>query len=126
MGGTPSKIRTGYPPLRLDGGITHPGWMGYPQSRTGGGDTPSQVWMGGYPIPGPDRGVPHLRSRWEVPHPADGGTPIQDQDGVPPPCRVWMEYPPPPHATIRSQIKHGEHLLRGGRRASCVQAGGLS
>ena len=84
--------------------------------------------VGGYPISGPGRGVPHLRF---------GGYPISG--GVP---HVWGDTPsqggpmsggypmsggdpisgPTPHCTEQ----HSEHLLRGGRCASCVHAGGLS
>ena len=41
-----------------------------PRSRWGGGVcTPSQVWVGGYPVPClGGGGVHHLRSRWGVPH----------------------------------------------------------
>ena len=64
-------------------------WMG--GGPIPGGGTPSQVWMRGYPIPGLDGGthprcwVPHLRS-------GRGHTPIQDLDrGVPrvSPCQDW-------------------------------------
>ena len=44
----------------------------YPILLTGGGGgTLSQVWTGGYPIPGMDGGVSYPRSRW------GGGTPSQ-------------------------------------------------
>ena len=93
------------------------------------GGYPSQVWMGGYPIPGLDRGVPHA-----------GVPPIQvpGQDGVPgvPPPNTKMGYPPsagwdtpPPPGQDRGvpQLEqHGVYLLRGGRYASHVHAGGLS
>ena len=117
----------------------------------GGGGYPSQVWMvgggvpwsgldgggvpqpgldgGGVPRPGLDGGRypgnPPARSRWwrGTPWPGlDGG-------GVPrvPPGQVWMGYPlsqvwmgyPPP-------TQDSKHLIRGGRYASCVHAGGLS
>ena len=123
------------------------------RSRRGG--TPSQVWTRGYPIPGLDWGLPHPRSEWGgtpsqvwtggVPHSADGGYPIQDQDGSTPgypPVQDWIWYPPPIQTWIGGvpqetphQSKTGwgtpphqqsEHLLRGGRCASCVHAGGLS
>ena len=110
---------------------------------------------GEYPIPGLDQkvlhlrsgqgGVPHPRSGWGCPHPADGGgeggTPIQDQErgrgwsspsrngwgtlietGWVTPCLDWMGYTSPHQETDQ----HSEHLLRGGRYASCVHAGGLS
>ena len=37
----------------------------------------------------------------------------------PPPTPPWLDGVPSPH-------QHSEHLLRGGRNASCVHAGGLS
>ena len=88
------------------------------------GSTPSQVW---------DRGVPHPRSgqRGEVPHSRSrqgGGYPIQQTGGVPHPGLSgvpppWDEVPPLPNQKTE---QHSEHLLRGGRYASCVHAGGLS
>ena len=90
---------------------------------------------GGYPIPGleggrgtPSKmrtGVPWVplapRSGRGIPHPADGGYPRMEGYplsktgwGIPPP-----EAPSPPH-------QQSEHVLRGGRCASCVHAGGLS
>ena len=87
-----------------------------PRSRWG--DTPSQVWTGGggypilltggrYPIQDQDGGTlgtPLLSAEW--------GTPCPRLDGVTP-------IPPPPN-------QQSEHLLRGGRCASCGHAGGLS
>ena len=62
----------------------------------------------GYPIPGLGGGTP---SKDWIPHPvSDGVPPYPGLDGVPP---------------IRRQ-QHSEQLLRGGRYASCVHAGGLS
>ena len=115
----------------------HIAGRGVPHPRSWEGGTPSQVWVGR---------VPHLRSRW-VPWPGldDGGYP-----GYPP--RLEMGYPPrpgmgypllrpgmgyPPHlewgtppdmgqGTPPQTGQHSEHLLRGGRYASCVNAGGLS
>ena len=107
---------------------------GYHVVSLGRGGTPSHVWLGGYPISGPGGypisglgeypipgprgypipgpGVPHPRS-WGVPHPRFGGTPSQVRgEGVP-------QVPP-------RTDQHSEHLLRGGRYASCVHAGGLS
>ena len=116
---------------------------GIPQPGLDGGGIPSHVWGRGYPISGLGRGypisglgVPHLQG---VPHlwgyPMSGGVP--HVWGLP---HVWGGtsclggYPlsgggggtpslaPPPHCTEQ----HSEHLLCGGRCASCVHAGGLS
>ena len=92
----------GYPvQVWMVGGNPGQGWMG--------GATPSQVW-GGTPAKSGWWGVPHPRSGWW---------------GVPPtmtgwgtsPHHDWMGYPPK---------QHSEHLLCGGRYASCVHVGGLS
>ena len=113
------------------------GW-GVP--HTGGGGTPSQV--GGTP-PSSDQGgtssqvqmgVPLPRSGWGVPILGLGGqgTPSQVRmGGTPSQVQDWMQYPPPhpgldgvpppPHHQETDQ--HNEHLLRGGRYASCVDAG---
>ena len=68
---------------------------GYSIPDVGRGGTPSQVLMGEGvpPIPGPDWGVPYLRSGWRdpillmvYPHPRSGiGTPIKPGWGMPPP-----------------------------------------
>ena len=123
-GGIPSLRSGGYPISGLRwGGYPVPGLGGYPVSVPGGkvpglrsggdlvsglGGTRSQVsgvphlrsglGCGGYPVSGLG-GVPHLRSRG-VPHLRSGVLPPTDQ--------------------------HSELLLRGGRYASCVHAGGLS
>ena len=60
-------------------------------------------WLFYYPIPGPDGGYPILMM------------------GVPA-SQVWTGVP---HSRSR-QYQHSEHMLRGGRYASCVHAGGLS
>ena len=81
--------------------------------------------VGGTPFPGLDRGSTPAGLDRGVPHPADGGgTPpvkgappwqgVCPHQGVPP-TRV----PPPPD-------QHSVNLLRSGRCASCVDAGGLS
>ena len=73
----------------LGGVLPQSGLGGVPHLRSGRGGTPSQVWLGGYPIPG-------LGGR---------GYPILGLDGVPPPTRSgWgtslprpgMGYPPRP------------------------------
>ena len=68
---------------------------GYPVPGPDGGvPYPRSRW--GYPIPGLDRGVPHSRSRWEgypIPGP-DGGTPSQVWMGVSDPRSRWG-YPIP-------------------------------
>ena len=81
------------------------GGGGYPHLANWG-DTPSQVRMGQYPIPGQD-------------------------GGYPPPPTSRMGYPPPRRGPRSGggypQLEqHGVYLLRGGRYASCVHAGGLS
>ena len=54
----------------------------------GVGGTPSQVWMGGYPILGLDRGIPHPRSGWGVPQVWTEGYPRSGR-GVPHPRSGW-------------------------------------
>ena len=107
---------------------------GVPHPRSGGG--------GGYPIPGLAGGIPHPRSDWGgypipglaggVPHPS--GTPLTRSGWVPPPPRPGTGYPPP-DLGLGTPLdlgwgtpppQHSEHLIRGGRYASCVHAGGLS
>ena len=74
---------------------------GVSQSGLGEGGTPSQVWLGGYPIPGLAREIPHPRSRQGegVPHPRSGwggtqGTPPTRSGWVTPP--TWDGVPPGP------------------------------
>ena len=109
-------------------------WGGVPHPRSvWGGVTPSQVWLRGTPArsrgyprypPGPGMGYPPGPGMGYPPD-LGWGTP-QTLDGVPPrhgmgyPPRSEMGYPPP------RTDQHSEHLLRGGRYASCVHAGGLS
>ena len=84
-------------PIQIRTGRT-PGYLPHQGVPHFGGGTPSHV-QGGYPMFGGypmSGGVPHVW--WGVPH-------IR-----------------PPHCTEQ----HSEHLLRGGRCASCVHAGGLS
>ena len=107
----------------------------------GGGGTPSQVWLGGYLIPGlARRGVPHPRSGQGLPHPRSGwGTP-QTWDGVPPQglgwgtprtCdgvppwtwdrvsyKTWDRVPPWDWDRVPSPPQHSKHLL-------CYVAGGM-
>ena len=74
------------------------------QFTSRGGGTPSQVWPGGYPIPGlagggtaPDlgRGTPPRPGMGYPPGPGTGYPPWA-WDGVPPPPRHGTGYPPPP------------------------------
>ena len=77
---------------------------GYPIPSLDGGIPHPRSGQGGYPIPGLDGGVPHLRSGWGVPHPRSGwgATPSKIWMGVPPsldlmgysPIQDWMWYPP--------------------------------
>ena len=98
----------GYPIPGLDGG-------GYPIPGLMVGGTPSQVWMVRVPRVSPSE-------VWFVGVP---GEPPPWLDGVPPTMTGWGTPSmigwgsPPPH-------QHSEHLLHGGRHASCVHAGGLS
>ena len=105
---------------------------GIPQSGLGGYPIPGLARRG-YPIPGLDGGgVHHPRSAWA----GGGGTwgiPLdQVRMGYPPPPGPGMGYPPdlgwgnPPPDLGWGSPRHSEHLLRGGRCASCVHAGGLS
>ena len=90
-------------------GYPNPG-QGVPQSWLGG--TPGwtrQNW--GSPCEGQGWGSPTARSGW--------GTPWPGQDGVLPwPGQDW--------GTPPRREQPSEHLLRGGRFASCIYAGGLS
>ena len=104
----------GVPPS-TDGGVPIRTWWGYPIILNG--------W--GYPIL-PDGGTLH-------PDLGRGYLPVQAWEGGTPLSRPGKEVPPPPSRSgsrtggctpIRTQ--HGVHLLRSGRNASCVQAGGLS
>ena len=73
--------------------------MGYPPTRSGWGTPPTRSGWG----------TPPTRSGWGTPRPGlDGG-------GV-----------PPPRPSLDKTEQHSECLLRGGRCASCVHAGGLS
>ena len=119
-------------------GYPHPAkgvGMGYPLPRSGLGGTP--IWL--------------MEGTLWYPHPQDwdGGTPIQTWKGIPP-SRPGMGVPPPPSRPgrgyphpdlgwgtppiqVRSKDRgyplpdqHSVYLLRSGRYASSVYAGGLS
>ena len=75
---------------------------------------------GGYHIPDPGSGVPQVQVGG-VPYPGGGGGITPSQAWVPPSPHPGLDRVPP----IRRQ-QHGEHLVRSGRYASCVHAGGLS
>ena len=93
----------------LSGGYPSPGWRGTPGQRYPPA-VRTQDW--GTPSPGQDR--------TEVPFPQTGLGYLlsQDRTGVPPSTRTRV----PPSKTEQ----HSEHLLHGGRYASCFHAGGLS
>ena len=98
------------------------GW-GVPHLRSGwgGGEvTVFQVWTGGYPIQGPDRGgIPHLKFGWGgyLILLMGGGTPSKIRTGGIPPSAVWVT----PHPVLdgvplppsQDTDQHSEHLLRG-------------
>ena len=95
----------GYPSLGLDGGTPCQDWMGYPPPIGTGWGTPMGT-VRGTPTPCWDwMGVPPVGTGW--------ATPLLGLDGV----------PPLPHQETEQQ---SELLLRGGRYASCVHAGGIS
>ena len=101
------------PGLDAGGGYPIPGvWMG--------GGYSIQGLDGGYPIPGLDGGYPipgvWMGGGYSIPG-LDGGYPIPGLDGGTPLLGT------PPNQETDQQSKH---LLRGGRCASCVHAGGLS
>ena len=94
---------------------------------------PDQVWMGYPPRPGtgyphgPGMGSPRTWNR--VPSQTWDGVP--SQPGTRYPLRPGMGYPSRPGIGYPPDLRWGtppfsEHLLRGGRYASCVHAGGLS
>ena len=121
----------GYPSQVWGEGVPHPssGWgdtQGTP--RPGQDGVPPGPGMGYHP-PEPGTGYPPDQG-WGIPLDLGWGTP-QTWDRVPPgpvppgqgiPSRPGMGYPHPPPP----ELGHNEHLLRGGRYASCVHAGGLS
>ena len=114
-------------------------------STSGGGVPHPRSGRGGYPIPGlGGGGVLHPRSGQGTPPDLGWGTPpgpgMRTRDGVPPrpgmgyppgpgmgyPPRPGMGYLPGPGMGTPPDLGHSEHLLFGGRYASCVHAGGLS
>ena len=125
-GGTPYQVWLGgYPIPGLDRGYPIPGLA--PPARSGGGPHPRSDW-GVYPprptmigwgtLPSrPSMGYPPSQTWDGVPPITGWGTPPSSLDGVPQPSMDGVPPPPP---------QHSEHLLRGGRYASCVHAGGLS
>ena len=140
-GGTPSQVwQGGYSIPGLAGGVPHPksGW-GYPISGLDTSwDTPLPwTWDGvppgpgmGYP-PRPGTGYPPTWDGVPAPRPGTGyplgwGTP-QTWNRAPPPDMGWGTPPDLRWGTPLPQTdQHSEHLLHGGRYASCVHAGGLS
>ena len=153
-GGTPSQVwMEGEPISGLDrgstpsqvciGGVPHPRsrWRGVPHPRSGQGvPHPRSRWGvphsadGGHPIKDQDvggyPGIPPLsKTGWDtplsrpgmegIPHPRLDGVhpPFHQQNGVTPPSKTGWGTPP--------HHQQSEHLLRDGRCASCVHAGGL-
>ena len=83
----------------LAGGTPSQVWVGgYPISGLGRGGTPSQVWVGGYPVQGLGRGGTPSQVGGGIPHLRSEGTPSQ-VGGVPPsqvggtPSQVRRGYP---------------------------------
>ena len=115
----------GVPRPGQDSGVPHPG--------QDGGGYPIQVRMGGYPshvrmgggyssqvrigVPQLRKGYPHTKMGYPLPGQDGGCTPARD--GVPPPPPIQRWGPP----KIGQQM---EYVIRSGRYASCVHAGGLS
>ena len=113
------NILWGVPHPGLDGG----GYPRYPPTSRPSWGTPFKM---GYPPPSRhDQGTPHLGMGYScdlgcIPH-------HQDLAGVPPPTLGWgTPLPDLGWGTPPWTEQHSEHLLRGGRYASCVHAGGLS
>ena len=124
---------------------SHLGEGGYPSQVWGGYPIPrSQIWPGGYPIPGLVGGYPRYPPNqvwmgyppetWDgvTPWTWDGVTPSDLGWGTPTtwdrvPPQTWEGVSPPDLGRgTPPDLGHSEHLLRGGRYASCVDAGGLS
>ena len=121
-GGTPSQVWPvgwGVPIPGLAGGVPHP--------RSRGRGYPIPGLDGGYPGYPPTRsgqGTPLTRSEWGTP-PDLGWGPPWTWDGVPPSSDLgWGTLLDLGWGTLLD-LGHSEHLLRGGRYASCVHAGGL-
>ena len=111
-----------------------PIWLtrGVPRSQVQAGGTPFPSPGGGYSFPGLEWGTPHLDLRRGYPPPPHlnlgrGTLQLDLGKGYP--------LPGPPTPTSRSGPRmggypqpeqHSVYLLRGGRYASCVHAGGLS
>ena len=125
----------GYPVLGPDGEDPIPGVdRGVPHPADGGYPVPG-LDKGEYPVPGLDGGTSsQVRTGGGVPpfKIRMGGS--QDLMGVaPPPCPGLDGVHPSPSKTgwntplpNQETDQQSEHLLRGGRCASCVHAGGLS
>ena len=114
--------------------------LSHPADGGGGVPHPKSRWGGG----GPDGGVPHPRSgpggspsflTGGIPHPNESMPSFLIRGTGVPPCRTrWVTpLPPPPHPGLdgyplpcQKTEQHSKHLLRSGRYASCVHAGGLS
>ena len=144
----PSQVQVGYPLPRSRQGVPLPrSRWGYPLPRSRWWYTSFQGPGEGAPFPGPDGGVPLPRSRWGVPPSQVGqGVPLVSRMGYPhldlgrgyplvlgrvssPHPDLGRGYPTPIEVRSKDGGKGGQHsvyLLRGGRYASCVHAGGLS
>ena len=103
---------------------------GTPTRSSHGGGTPARSDRGRRGVPqagltGGERGTPARSDRGGTPARSDRGVlevgyPPPSRDGVPQPG--LMGVPPPPTGTGQQM----EYLIRPGRSASCVYAGGLS
>ena len=126
LGWGPPRPGMGYPPQTWDGVPSSPWtWDGIPPHNGEKTDIPKYKYYlpsyypglaGGVPHPRFGRGYPGYpltRSGWGTPPDLGWGPP---GPGMGYPSRPGMGYPP----------QHSEHLIRGGRYASCVHAGGLS
>ena len=118
-----------YPIPGLGKGVPHPRWgVSHPANQGHliqliGGSTPSQVQVGGYPIQPTGGEPPPIQDWMGYPPPIHDWYPLHPRMmGYLPPIQDWMGYPPP---SRQETEQHSEHLLRGGRYASCVHAGGL-
>ena len=128
VGGTPSQVWPGggYPipglaqgtPLDLRWGTPPDMGWGPPQTSD---RVPPRHGMG-YPLTWD--GVPPRTGMGYPPRHGTGYPQIWDRY----PPRTWDRVPPPPGPEMGypQTDQHSEHLLHGGRYASCVHAGGLS